>query len=54
LYTRLEDVTRPTQPDSSGRTNDNGSYLETCTLPASQQSMCTVILDRFVDWYGAD
>jgi hypothetical protein len=39
-------------PISSG--NDNGSYLETCTLPASEQSICTVILDRFVDWYGAD
>ncbi len=38
------------------RTNpnsDNGSYLETCTLPASEQSVCTVILDRYVDWYGS-
>ena len=34
--------------------NDDGSYLDTCTLPAAEQSICTVVLNRFVDWYGAD
>ena len=39
-------------PYDSG--NDDGSYLDTCTLPAAEQSICTVVLNRFVDWYGAD
>ena len=39
-------------PYDSG--NDDGSYIDTCTLPAAEQSICTVSLNRFVDWYGAD
>jgi len=32
--------------------NDNGSWMDACTLPASQTAVCTVALNRFVDWYG--
>ncbi len=32
--------------------NRNGSWIDSCTLPARQQAICTVALDRFVDWYG--
>jgi serine/threonine protein kinase len=34
--------------------NDNGSWTDSCTLPASQQALCTVVLNRFVDWYGTN
>lgn len=33
--------------------NPNGSWLETCTLPASQKATCTAILNNFVASYGA-
>jgi len=32
--------------------NDNGSWLDTCTLPANESQVCTVALNTFVDWYG--
>ncbi|MGP8059041.1 MAG: DUF4850 domain-containing protein [Acidimicrobiales bacterium] len=34
--------------------NDNGSWLDTCTLPASDHALCTAVLNQFVDWYGAN
>ena len=34
--------------------NDNGSWTDYCTLPASQQAICTVALNRFIDWYGTN
>ena len=34
--------------------NDNGSWTDYCTLPASQQAVCTVVLNRFIDWYGSN
>lgn len=37
-----------------GSTSNKGSWMETCTLPPSEQSLCAVILNRFVDSYGAD
>lgn len=30
----------------------NGSWTDSCTLPPSETPICTVALDRFVDWYG--
>jgi hypothetical protein len=32
--------------------NDNGSWLDTCTLPSSDHALCTVALNTFVAWYG--
>ena len=32
--------------------NENGSWQDTCTLPSSEHAICTVALNRFVDWYG--
>jgi hypothetical protein len=29
-----------------------GSWLETCTLPASDTAECTAILNAFLSWYG--
>ncbi len=34
--------------------NENGSWLDTCTLPASQQTLCTMALNTFVAWYGSN
>lgn len=34
--------------------NDNGSWLDTCTLPYSQQALCTAVLNNFAQTYGAD
>jgi len=34
--------------------NDNGSWLDTCTVPANDHALCTAILNQFVDWYGAN
>lgn len=31
----------------------DSSWLDTCTLPYSQQALCTAVLNTFVDWYGA-
>jgi hypothetical protein len=33
-------------------TSDNGSWLETCTLPESEHATCTAALNTFVSWYG--
>jgi pimeloyl-ACP methyl ester carboxylesterase len=30
----------------------DGSWLETCTLPASEKDVCTAALNTFVSWYG--
>ena len=30
----------------------DGSWQETCTLPASEKDVCTVVLNTFVSWYG--
>lgn len=32
--------------------NPNGSWLETCTLPAGEKSTCTAVLNAFIAWYG--
>lgn len=29
------------------------SYLDTCTLPSSDQALCTAVLDNFVQLYGS-
>jgi len=31
----------------------DGSWLETCTLPDSDKTECTAILNTFIVWYGA-
>jgi hypothetical protein len=33
--------------------DQNGSWLETCTLPAAEKDMCTVSLDHFTAAYGS-
>jgi Protein kinase domain/Domain of unknown function (DUF4850) len=30
----------------------DGSWQETCTLPASQKNICTAVLNTFISWYG--
>jgi len=30
----------------------DGSWQETCTLPASETDVCTAVLNTFVSWYG--
>lgn len=30
----------------------DGSWQETCTLPASEKDVCTAVLNTFVSWYG--
>ena len=30
----------------------DGSWQETCTLPASEKNICTAVLNTFVSWYG--
>jgi hypothetical protein len=30
----------------------DGSWLETCTLPASEKNICTTALSTFISWYG--
>jgi len=30
----------------------DGSWLDTCTLPASEHALCTVVLNTFVSFYG--
>jgi hypothetical protein len=30
----------------------DGSWQETCTLPASEKNECTAVLNTFVSWYG--
>lgn len=32
--------------------NRNGSWVETCTLPAAQRAVCTAILNAFIASYG--
>ena len=32
----------------------SGSWLDTCTLPASDAALCTVVLHEFVALYGSD
>ncbi len=32
--------------------SDEGSWLETCTLPGSQKDYCTAVLNTFVAWYA--
>jgi hypothetical protein len=32
--------------------NQNGSWLETCTLPATEKQLCTTTLNSFITWYG--
>jgi hypothetical protein len=32
--------------------NPNGSWLETCTLPTAEKSLCTTALNAFITWYG--
>lgn len=32
--------------------NQNGSWLETCTLPTSEKGLCTTALNTFITWYG--
>ena len=32
--------------------NQNGSWVETCTLPPGETALCTTSLDRYIDWYG--
>jgi hypothetical protein len=31
---------------------DDGSWQETCTLPASDTAECTAMLTAFLSWYG--
>lgn len=33
-------------------TAQDGSWQETCTLPASEKNVCTAVLNTFVAWYG--
>ena len=33
--------------------NENGSWLDTCTLPYSQQALCTAVLNNFATTYGS-
>jgi len=33
--------------------NENGSWLDTCTLPYSQQALCTAVLNAFIVSYGS-
>lgn len=30
----------------------DGSWLETCTLPAARKAECTAVLNTFIAWYG--
>jgi hypothetical protein len=30
----------------------DGSWQDTCTLPASEKNICTAVLNTFVSWYG--
>jgi hypothetical protein len=32
--------------------NQNGSWLETCTLPTTEKELCTTALNTFIVWYG--
>ncbi len=32
--------------------NENGGWLDTCTLPNSEHALCTVALNAFVSFYG--
>lgn len=32
--------------------SDDGSWLETCTLPGGDKAVCTATLSAFVSWYG--
>jgi hypothetical protein len=32
--------------------DENGSWVETCTLPYSEQPLCTAVLNNFVGAYG--
>jgi hypothetical protein len=32
--------------------NQNGSWLETCTLPTTEKELCTTALNSFIAWYG--
>lgn len=32
--------------------SEDGSWLETCTLPASEKNICTAVLNTFISWYG--
>jgi hypothetical protein len=34
--------------------NEDGSWLDTCTLPNSEHALCTVALNAFVKSYGSD
>lgn len=34
--------------------DDNGSWLDTCTLPYSQRALCTAVLNNFAQMYGSD
>lgn len=34
--------------------NENGSWLDTCTLPNSDHALCTVALNAFINFYGSD
>jgi serine/threonine protein kinase len=34
--------------------NENGSWLDTCTLPYSQQALCTAVLNSFANTYGSE
>jgi hypothetical protein len=34
--------------------DDNGSWLDTCTLPYSQQALCTAVLNNFATTYGSE
>jgi hypothetical protein len=31
---------------------EDGSWQETCTLPASEKNICTAVLNTFISWYG--
>ena len=32
--------------------SQDGSWQETCTLPANEKDICTAVLNTFVSWYG--
>jgi len=34
--------------------DQNGSWMETCTLPSAEKALCTAVLDNFVSAYGTD
>lgn len=34
--------------------NNNGSWIDTCTLPDNEQALCTAVLNNFVAAYGAN